>query len=152
MHPVGKFPTLYIDGIYLPRPYTTFTPWEITPDSQHLISIAPGLEQNMTVTSYYVDGDLVAKCSARNMTWFNSPKHVRPTIQIAQWGNEKFAYGNANHNVRLPEATDWEMQPDGSIIFVCATPGPAGYGPIKKWTVTPAPGSNITSWVASLPK
>ena len=90
----------------------------------------------------------MVRCSQRVMTWFNSPKHVRPVIQVAQWGNEKFG-ANANQNMRLPEATDWEAQPDGSIIFVCNTPGPAGYGPIKKFVVTPAPGSNLASWVAS---
>ena len=51
--------------------------------------------------------------------------------------------------MRRPEATDWEAQPDGSIIFVCGTPGPAGYGLIKKFVVTPAPGSNLATWVAS---
>jgi len=152
MHPVGKFPTLYIDGVYLPRTYTTWVPWEITPDSQHVISMGPATtEQNAPAATYYLDGDPVARCSQRNMTWFNSPKHVRPVMQVAQWGNEKFG-PNANQNMRAPDATDWEMQPDGSIIFICATPGPAGYGPIKKWTVMPAPGSNLTSWVASLPK
>jgi hypothetical protein len=146
MHPQGKFPTMYIDGTFLPRTVTGRTPEEITPDSQHLISVGPGpAEQGMTTQVYYVDGDPVVRCSQRGMTWANSPKQVRPVIRVAQWGN-------TNQNIRLPEANDWEAQPDGSIIFLCGTPGPAGYGPIKKWTVTPAPGSSMTSWVASLPK
>ena len=51
-----------------------------------------------------------------------------------------------------PEAKDWEVQPDGSIIFICNSPGPGGFGPIKKITVTPAAGTSVTSWVSSLPK
>jgi hypothetical protein len=144
MHPQGKFPTLYINGVYMPKTVTGWTPWEITPDSQHVISQGAGPNvQGMVTTLYYLNGDPVASCGSRAMTWVNSPKHVRPVIAVAQWGN------NNLQQVRAPEATDWEMQPDGSIIFICGTPGPGGYGPIKKYVVTPAPGSNLVSWAAS---
>ena len=145
MHPQAKVPTIYIDGTFLPRMDPVPQPREFTPDSQHLISISTGpQEQGAPTTLYQLDGNVVAKCSSRTMTWANSPKMVRPSVGVLQWG--------INSKPTDPEAKDWEVQPDGSIIFICNSPGPGGFGPIKKITVTPAAGTSVTSWVSSFPK
>jgi hypothetical protein len=143
MHPQG-FPTAYIDGTFLPRAFTTLSPYEFTPDSQHLISSSIGQEQGVQTAQYHLDGDVIAKCSSRPMTWINSPKMRRSVTGVLQWG--------VSSKPVDPEVKDWEFQPDGSIIFVCSSPGPGGYGPLKKITVTPVPGSSVTSWLGSLPK
>jgi hypothetical protein len=143
MHPQLKLPTIYLDDVFLPRAVTGLSPQEFTPDSQHLILMGTGApEQGLTPTLYYVDGDVVAKCSPRTIPWMNSPKMLRPKVGVLPWGT--------NSKPIDPEAKDWEVEPDGSIAFICNTPAPGGYGPIKKVTVTPATGTTFATWAASL--
>lgn len=143
MHPQLKLPTIYLDDVFLPRAVTGLTPQEFTPDSQHLILTGIGpAEQGLTPTLYYVDGDVVARCSTRAIPWQNSPKMIRPKVGVLPWGTASKPLD--------PEAKDWEVEPDGSIVFICNTPAPGGYGPIKKITVTPAAGTTFATWAASL--
>jgi len=145
MHPQGKFPTILVDDVFLPRVVTGLSPREFTPDGQHLILTGPGMpDKGLTPTLYYLDGDVVAKCSPRAMSWVNSPKMIRPSVAVQQWG--------LNSKPLNPDAKDWEVQPDGSVVIICNLPAPGGYGPIETITVTPAPGSSFATWVASLPK
>jgi hypothetical protein len=143
MHPQLKLPTIYLDGAFLPRVVMGLSPQEFTPDSQHLILTGQGApEQGLTPVLYYVDGDVVAKCSPRALPWLNSPKMVRPKVGVLPWGTSSKPID--------PDAKDWEVQPDGSIAFICNTPAPGGYGPIRKVTVTPAAGTSFATWAASL--
>jgi WD40 repeat protein len=148
MHPTLKSPTIYVDGTFLPLAEYQLSPREFTPDNQHLIFTSPGpvYEKVVQTARTYVDGDVVATCTARGVTWANSPKMVRVAVGVMQWAGSA---GSAKSAVD-PEA--YEVEPDGSIVILCNTPGPGGYGPIKKITVTPAAGSSFATWVASLPK
>ena len=91
---------------------------------------------------YYVDGDVAAKCSPRTLPWMNSPKMFRPKVGVLPWGTSS--------KPTDPDAKDWEVEADGSIVFICNSPAPGGYGPIKKVSVTPAAGTSFTTWAASL--
>jgi len=143
LHPQLKIPTIYLDGVFLPRAVTGLSPQEFTPDNAHLILTGQGpVEQGLTPTLYYVDGDLAAKCSIRAMPWMNSPKMIRPKVGVLPWAPLPKPID--------PEAKDWEVEPDGSIVFICNTPAPGGYGAIKKVTVTPAAGATFATWAASL--
>jgi len=146
MHPVRKSPTIYVDGTFLPLAEFQLSPREFTPDNQHLIFTSPGpvFEKVVQTARTYVDGDVVATCSARGVTWANSPKMVRPAIGVLQWLQSPKTVD--------PDAKDYEIEADGSLVLICSTPAPGGYGPIKKITVTPAAGSSFGAWVASLPK
>jgi thiol-disulfide isomerase/thioredoxin len=99
------------------------TPIGFTPDSRHLIfrgrASTPGGE---TLNTYFINGDLVAKVSARGSSW---------------------------SGIGIPKA--WEQQPDGSIVFVGADPVgfTGGHGPIKRITVTPAPESSYAAWLVN---
>lgn len=114
------FQSFWCDGQKIVIPTT---PSGFTPDSQHLIlkgrdSTLDGVMLN----TYYVNGDLVAKFSARGSTWAG--------------------YG-------IPKA--WEQQPDGTIVFVGAVTGmERGYGPVKRITVMPDPARNYVAWLADL--
>ena len=67
------------------------TPVGFTPDSQHLILKGKAsTPEGAPLITYFVNGDLVAKFSARGSTWAN-------------YGSQKGA---------------WEQQPDGTIVFV----------------------------------
>jgi hypothetical protein len=99
------------------------TPIGFMPDSQHLILKGrDSTPDGVMLNTYYVNGDLVAKFSARGSTWAG--------------------YG-------IPKA--WEQQPDGTIVFVGPTTGVQyGLGPIKRITVTPDPTRNYVAWLADL--
>lgn len=97
------------------------TPMGFTADSQHLIQRGHGTSDGgVMLHTYYVNGDLVAKFGARNVQW---------------------------QGIGVPQP--WEQQPDGTIVFVGYTPGPTGYGPMKRITATPAPGRNLDAWLAN---
>jgi hypothetical protein len=71
--------------------------------------------------TFFGNGDLVAKFSARGSTWAN-------------YGAQKGM---------------WEQQPDGTIVFVGYDVGMVGgHGPIKRITVTPDPTRNYPAWLA----
>src|SRR6185503_18673127 len=71
--------------------------------------------------TYYVNGDLVAKFSARGATW-------------AGFGMRKV----------------WEQQPDGTIVFVGPDLGVTyGLGPVKRITITPDSARNYVAWLAN---
>jgi hypothetical protein len=113
------FQSFWCDGQKIVIPTT---PIGFTPDSQHLILKGrESTKDGVMLNTYYVNGDLVAKFSARGTTWAG--------------------YG-------IPKA--WEQQPDGTIVFVGPTTGVAyGLGPIKRITVTPDPARNYITWLAS---
>jgi hypothetical protein len=141
-HPKGGA-TIFIDDYFFPERLPIGSPRTFTPDSQHLILAGSGPAENGMVTAlYYLDGDPVVRYSQRGMKFANSPKLMRPAIGVMQWGVSTL--------IPAPDATDWEFQPDGSIIFIVNTPGPQGYGPIKKFKVTPAPNTSFATWIADV--
>src|SRR5262249_48606732 len=87
MHPQRKSPTIYIDGTFLPLGEFERSPREFTPDSQHIIFTSPGpvFEKTVQTARTYLDGDVAATCSARNVTWVNSPKMARQAAGVLQW-------------------------------------------------------------------
>jgi WD40 repeat protein len=115
------FQAYWCDG---QRIVPTATPVGFTPDSQHLILKGKAsTPEGAQLITFFVNGDLVAKFSARGSTWAN-------------YGSQKGA---------------WEQQPDGTIVFVGWDIGMAvGHGPIKRITVTPDPARNYVAWLASL--
>lgn len=138
----NDYDTIYIDGTFIPPRMAPGVPKEFTPDSQHLISNVSAMDTNqMAVFNYFVDGEQVAQFSSRGMNWVNSPKMIRT-------GRAAMPFG-VNSKPVDPDAKDWEVQPDGSIIFIGCAPGPQGYGPIKKVKVTPA--ATFATWVAGIP-
>lgn len=100
----------------------TATPLGFTPDSQHLILKGrDSTPEGVMLDTYYVNGDLVAKFSARGTTWAGVGIHKA-----------------------------WEQQPDGTIVFVGNDTGlVGGLGPVKRITVTPDPNINVASWVTN---
>jgi hypothetical protein len=105
------------------RIVSAVAPLGFTPDSQHLIFKGKeSTKDGLVLNTYFVNGDLVAKFSARGSTWAG--------------------YG-------IPKA--WEQQPDGTIVFVGPDIGlVGGLGPVKRITVTPDPVRNYVAWLASL--
>lgn len=97
-------------------------PLGFTPDSQHLILRGKAsTKDGVTLNTYHVNGDMVAKFSSRGTTW-------------AGFG--------------IPKA--WEQQPGGEIVFVGPEVGLVnGLGPIKRITVTPDPARNYVAWLAN---
>jgi hypothetical protein len=114
------FQSFWCDGQKIVSPNT---PIGFTPDSQHLILKGrDSTPDGITLNTYYVNGDLVAKFSARGSTWSG--------------------YG-------IPKA--WEQQPNGTIVFVGAVTGvERGYGPVKRITVTPDPARHYVAWLADV--
>jgi len=98
-------------------------PLGFTPDSQHLIwQGRDSSPDGVILNTYYVNGDLVAKFSARGSTWTG---------------------------IGIPKA--WEQQPDGTIVFVGSATGVTyGLGPVKRITVTPDPNVTYDTWRAKL--
>lgn len=100
------------------------TPLGFTPDSQHLILKGrEATKEGIQLNTYYLNGDCVAKFSARGSSWAG---------------------------IGIPKA--WEQQPDGTIVFVGgeAIGLTGGHGPIKRITVTPDSGRNYASWIDGL--
>jgi hypothetical protein len=99
------------------------TPLGFTDDSRHLILQGRDADSGgVVLKTYYVNGDLVAKFSARGTTWAG---------------------------LGFPKV--WEQQSDGTIVFVGPDTGlVGGLGPIKRITVTPAPDANVTAWLKNL--
>ena len=99
------------------------TPLGFTLDSQHLI--LQGRESapdGGVLNTYYVNGDVVAKFSARGSSWAGVG---RPKV--------------------------WEPQPDGTIVFIgSGLGGVAEPGPVKRITVTPYPNVNFATWIANI--
>ena len=104
------------------RIVTTATPLGFTPDSQHLIFKGrESRKDGVILNTYYVNGDLVAKFSARGSTWTG---------------------------IGIPKA--WEQQSDGTIVFVGPDIGVTyGLGPVKRITVTPDSARNYVAWLAN---
>lgn len=135
--------TIYVDDYFFPDRLTNGMPKAFTPDSQHLVLAGPGpMENGMPTGIYYLDGEPVVKYSTRGMKFANSPKMIRERVGVLQWGVSSITPD--------PNATDWEFQPDGSIVFIVGTPGPAGYGPIKRIKVTPTADTSVATWVAEV--
>ena len=114
------FQSYWCDGQKIVIPTT---PLDFTPDSQHLV--LQGRESTpdgAMLNTYFVNGDCVAKFSARAAPWAGVS---RPKV--------------------------WEQQPDGTIVFVGPALGlVAGPGPVRRITVTPDLNRNFTAWLASL--
>lgn len=72
--------------------------------------------------TYYIDGVRAAQFSPRGVTWMNSQK---------------------------PKS--WEIQPDGSVVFIGVTPAENnGYGPMKRVTVRPEAGTSVGTWAKAV--
>jgi hypothetical protein len=98
------------------------TPMGFTADSRHLIQRGRDATANgVILQTWYVNGDLVAKFAARNVQWSG-----------------------------IGKPQEWEQQPDGTIVFIGYEPGPTGYGPMKRITVTPDPNTDVAAWLANL--
>lgn len=114
------FQAYWCDG---QRIVSAAAPLGFTPDSQHLILKGrESTKDGVTLNTYYVNGDCVAKFSARGSTW---------------------------SGIGIPKV--WEQQPDGRIIFIGgdAIGLTGGHGPIKRITVTPDPARNYVAWLAN---
>jgi hypothetical protein len=116
---------LFISGDFVPYPKSMGYPRPLGFDqtSQHLVFVGSETgEGGNLVNSFYVDGQRVAQFFPRNVTW----------------ANERGNYL-------------WEPQADGSLVFVGVTPGPNNtYGEMKRVKVTPAAGTNVTTWIADV--
>jgi hypothetical protein len=137
--------TIYADGMFLPARRAPGRAAEFTPDSQHLITVGgPTTENPAAGVRYFLDGDLVAEFSGRVMPFENSPKMKRDqaTAVVAPFGVSSIQPD--------PEAKPWEYMPDGTIVFIGPSVDPSGSGPMKKITVTPAPGTNVRTWFAAV--
>jgi WD40 repeat protein len=133
--------SVYIDGQFLPPRRSLGVPMEFTPDSQHLIvqgNAANDPSLNLPGQGYYLDGQLVASFAPRGVTWANSPTRVRQAVGALPWGAS-----SAKLNA---DAKDWEFQDGGKIVFVGVAHAPAGFGPMTRITVTPAPGTSFNTW------
>lgn len=114
------FQAYWCDG---QRIVTAAAPLGFTPDSQHLICKGrESTKDGVVLNTYYVNGDCVAKFSARGSTWAG---------------------------IGIPKA--WEQQPDGRIVFIGgdAIGLTGGHGPIKRITVTPDSDRNYVAWLAN---
>lgn len=122
--PEGRNQALYLDGTYISSDDFKVTSLvAFTPDGRHLLTYlresAPrgGVGH---VQTYHLNGEQVAQLSQRGVTWANSVEDRR----------------------------SWELQPNGSVVLLGAEPtADRTYGPMKRFTVTPASTGNLVSWV-----
>ncbi len=137
--------TIYADGAFLPARQAPGGPAEFTPDSQHLIVVGgPTVEKREVGVRYFLDGDLVAEFSGRAMPFENSPKMRRDQATAVVL---PFGVSSVDPD---PDAKAWEYMSDGTIVFVGPAPDASGSGPMKKVTVTPAPGTSVATWFAAV--
>jgi hypothetical protein len=137
--------TVYADGLFLPSRRAPGRPAEYTPDGKHLILVGgPPVGNSAVGVRYFLDGDLVAEFSGRVMPFENSPKMVRDEAASVV---VPFGVSPVEPN---PEAKSWEYMPNGTIVFVGPAVDPSGSGPMKKITVTPAPGTDVATWFAAV--
>ncbi len=137
--------TVYADGMFLPARRAPGRAAEFTPDSQHLIvKGGPASDRPGVGARYFLDGDLVAEFSGQSLPWENSPKMRwdRASATVLPFGVSSIDPD--------PEAKPWEYMPDGTIVFIGPSVDPRGAGPIKKVTVTPAPGTSVHTWFAAV--
>ncbi|HXF91114.1 MAG TPA: hypothetical protein VNK46_00010 [Nitrospiraceae bacterium] len=115
---------MFVDGEFLafPKALQGAGPLAFTADHRNLI--VGGLEngpEGRPARTYYLNGTRVAQFSSQAVSSFGTT---------------------------MGQPQPWEMQPDGSVLFIGAEPTGLFGGQMKRITVSPDSGTSVATWIA----
>lgn len=123
--PQGGSAAMFVDGEFLafPKALQGAGPLAFTADHRNLI--VGGLEngpEGRPARTYYLNGTRVAQFSSQAVSSFGAT---------------------------MGQPQPWEMQPDGSVLFIGAEPTGLFGGQVKRFTVSPDSGTSVATWIAN---